>query len=87
MKDLSGAACTWRYLPGPALYLSIIIFNLSVTFLIGEYNLLWAGILIVLLPVVLCVSLMRTRLHGVAPDKAIVAHLEDFPGAVVPERD
>jgi putative membrane protein len=87
VKDFSGAACTWRYLPGPALYLSIIIFNLSVTFLIGEHNLLWAGILIVLLPVLLCVSLTRTRLHGVAPDKAIVAHLEDFPGAVVPERD
>ena len=87
VKDLSGATCAWRYLPGPALYLGIIIFNLSVTFLIGERNLLWAGILIVLLPVVLCVSLMKTRLHGVAPDKAIVAHLEDFPGAVVPGRD
>ena len=86
VRDLSGATCTWRYLPGPALYLSIIIFNLSVTFLIGERNLLWAGILIVLLPVVLCVSLMRTRLNGIAPDEAIVAHLEDFPGAVVPGR-
>ena len=79
VKDLSGATYTWRYLPGPALYLSIIIFNLCVTFLIGERTLLWTGILIVLLPLVLCVLLMRTRLHGVAPDKAIQAHREDFP--------
>jgi putative membrane protein len=84
VKDLSGVTCTWRYLPGPALYLSIIIFNLSVTFVIGEHNLLWADIFVVLLPVVLCVSLLRTRRHGVALDKAIVAHLEDFPRAVVP---
>jgi putative membrane protein len=87
VKDLSGATYTWRYLPGPALYLSIMIFNLCVTFLIGEQTLLWAGILIVLLPLVLFVSAMRIRRHGVAPDKAIVAHLDDFPGAVVPGRD
>ncbi len=87
VRDLSGAACTWRYLPGPALYLSIIIFNLCVTFLIGERTLLWAGILIVFLLLVLCVSFMRIGRRGVATDKAIVAHLEDFPGAVVPGRD
>jgi putative membrane protein len=87
VKDIVAVTCTWRYLPGPALYLSIIIFNLSVTFLIGEYVLLWAGILVALLPVVVCVSRMGRRLHGVAPDKAIAAHLEDFPRAVVPGRD
>ena len=42
--------------PGARPYLSIIIFNLSVTFLIGEYNLLWAGILIVLLPCPVCLA-------------------------------
>ena len=65
VKDLSGAGCTWRYLPGPALYLGVVVFNLSVTFLIGEQTLLWAGVLVAFLPVVLCVSLMRRRLHGV----------------------
>jgi putative membrane protein len=84
VKDLDGAAYAWRYLPGPALYLGIIVFNLSVTFLIGEHNLLWAGILVVFLPLVVFISLIRPRLHGAARDKAIVAHLGDFPGAVAP---
>jgi putative membrane protein len=66
-KDLPGIAYAWRHLPGPALYVSIIIFNLSVALLIREDSLLWSDILILLLPSVLFVSLMRTRRYGVAP--------------------
>ena len=84
VKDMVGRACTWRYLFGPALYLSIIVFNLSVTLAIGEYTLLRAGALIVVVPLLLFISLMRMRLHGIGLDQAIKAHIEDFPGAVVP---
>lgn len=79
VKDIFGATCTWRYLIGPGLYLSIIIFNLSVTLIIKEYNLFWAGIFIMVLPLVLFILLIRTRLSNVLPDEAIKAHLEDFP--------
>jgi putative membrane protein len=51
----------WSQLAGPALYLSIIIFNLSVALLIREDGLLCSSILILLLPSVLFVSLVRTR--------------------------
>ncbi len=86
-RDLSGSTYTWRYLPGPAIYLGVVIFNLSVTFYIGEYELLRVGIFLVFLPLVLLVSFMRISLRGIAPDKAIEAHLQDFPWAVVPGRD
>lgn len=86
-KDYFCAACTWRYLLGPALYLSVIIFNLSVTFIIGEYDLFRTGILIVLLPLTLFVLIQRVRLDKPAPDKAVEAHLRDFPEAVIPGRE
>lgn len=84
VKDYFCAACTWRYLLGPALYLGVVIFNLSVTFIIAEYTLFWTGILIVLLPLTLFVFIQRVRLDRTASDKAIEAHLHDFPGAVIP---
>lgn len=58
-SDLVGPARAWSCLPGPALYLSIVVFNLSVTLGIGEYNLFWAGAFIMLLPFVLFVLLAR----------------------------
>ena len=84
VKDFSGLACPWRYMLGPSLYIGIVLFNLTITFLIGEYGLLWADIFIVLLPAALLVSLMGGRLHGVEPEKALEAHLRDFPLALVP---
>jgi uncharacterized membrane protein len=87
VRDHFCAACTWRYLLGPALYLSVIIFNLSVTFIIREYDLFRAGILIVLMPLTLFVLIQRVRLDKPAPDKAIEAHLRDFPEAVIPGRE
>jgi uncharacterized membrane protein len=87
VKDRFGAACTWRYLPGPALYLSIIIFNLSVTLLIGEYSLFRAGAFMVLLPIVLFVVFMRAMSAGVGSGECIKAHLEDFPDVVLPRKE
>jgi uncharacterized membrane protein len=84
VKDTFGARCFWRYLPGPALYVSVIIFNLSVTLIIGEYALFGADILMVLTPLVLLVLLLRTRRARFASREVFKAHLEDFPGVVIP---
>ncbi|MGD0228813.1 MAG: carotenoid biosynthesis protein, partial [Syntrophorhabdales bacterium] len=71
MKDASRPRTRpWAYLLGPALYLGVIVFNLCVTFLIGDYTLLWAGIFIVLLPSALFVPLVRTMLRGIGRGKA-----------------
>ncbi|MBP6942058.1 MAG: carotenoid biosynthesis protein [Syntrophorhabdaceae bacterium] len=86
VKDCFCIACTWRYLPGPALYFSVVIFNLSVTFIIGEYSLFWTGIFIVLLPLTLFVLIQRIRLDRAVSDKDIEAHLRDFPEAAMPGR-
>jgi len=85
-KDCFCIACTWRYLPGPALYFSVVIFNLSVSFIIGEYSLFWTGIFIVLLPLTLFVLIQRIRLDRAVSDKDIEAHLRDFPEAAMPGR-
>lgn len=86
-KDLYGSSFPRRYLFGPALYFGIIIFNLTITFLIGEYNLLWAGIFIALLPSLLLASAVKKKLCGAGRDSALEAHVRDFPGVVVPGRD
>ncbi len=85
-RDYFCAGCTWRYLVGPALYFSVVIFNLFVTIIIGEYTLFWTGILVVLLPLLLFLMIQRTRLDRAATDKAAAEHLRDFPGAVIPGR-
>jgi uncharacterized membrane protein len=84
-KDCFGYKYHWRYIIGPGLYISVILFNLSVTFYIREYNLGWAGIFIVLLPSLLLYSLMKLKLLHVNIDKAIKAHLSDFPMIVIPK--
>lgn len=83
-RDYFHAVCAWRYLVGPALYLSVVVFNLSVTFVIGEYVLFWTGILVVLLPLAMFVLIQRIRLDRAVSDKDIEAHLRDFPEAAIP---
>ena len=84
VKDIFGARYPWRYLPGPALYLGIMVFNLSITLAIGDYTLFWAGILLVILPMIALMALLRTRLAGSQGHEAVRVHLEDFPGVAVP---
>jgi putative membrane protein len=83
VTDKTGWSYSWRYMPGPALYLSVLIFNLAVTFFIGEYNIGWAGIFIVVLPLALVISFLLSRrsweIRG-----AVEAHVRDFPRAVLP---
>ncbi len=76
----------WRYLIGPALYACVLIFNLSVTFWIGEYTLGWTGIFIIALPSVLLYWIMKSRFSSCNLDDAVKVHLSDFPQAVVPPR-
>ncbi len=85
-SDRAGYRYPWRYLIGPALYAGVLIFNLSVTFWIGEYTLGWTGIFIVALPLVLIYSIMKSKSSSRDLDEAVKAHLSDFPQAVVPTR-
>ncbi len=82
--DRIGYKFSWRYLIGPALYVSVLIFNLSVTFWIGEYTLGWAGVFIIALPSVLLYSIIRAKLSSCSLDDAMKAHIMDFPRAVIP---
>lgn len=83
-KDITGHAYSWRYLIGPCLYLGVIVFNLSITFYIGERGLGWAGIFITLLPALLVFSITRMKLSQGNMDGALAAHLYDFPRAIIP---
>ncbi len=82
-KDYIGYKYPLGRLVGPLLYLSVLIFNLSVTFSIREYTLGWAGIFIVLLPSILIYSIIRSKLSDTNIDQALKAHLRDFPGAAI----
>ncbi len=68
-----------RYMLGPALYASVICFNLCVTAFIRDYNLLWSGIFLMVLPA----SLMLTARLGAARcetiEKVMADHVRDFP--------
>jgi|SRR5208283_1381200 len=82
-SDHAGYHYPWRYLIGPILYYGVLIFNLSVTFMIGEYTLGWAGIFIVLLPTLLIYSIIATKLSAGNTQKYLNAHLSDFPLAAI----
>ena len=83
VKDRFAGHRRWRYLFGPALYAGVILFNLWVTFSIGEYTMGWAGVFLVLLPSVLLCQGVRRKLFCPDHDQAVKAHLADFPAAVV----
>jgi hypothetical protein len=82
-SDLAGYKYPWRFLIGPALYLGVLIFNLSVTFLIREHMLGWAGIFIVMLPAFLVYSIVRGKLSQELIEKDVEEHCKDFPQAMV----
>jgi putative membrane protein len=82
--DYVGYKFPWRHLIGPGLYLGILIFNLSVTFSIGEYQMGWVGLFIVLLPVVLGYRILTARRSSEESRDALQLHLKDFPHSAVP---
>jgi uncharacterized membrane protein len=61
VKDYCGCKYPWRYLIGPILYFSVLIFNLTVTFSIREFTLGWVGIFIILLPSFLLYTITKIK--------------------------
>jgi uncharacterized membrane protein len=80
--DLVGYKYPWRFLIGPVLYFGVLVFNLSVTFFIGEHMLGWAGIFIVLLPAFLMYAIVRCNISQAGVETAVAEHHRDFPQAM-----
>jgi hypothetical protein len=79
-KDIVGYTFPWRHLIGPALYYSVLAFNLFITFFIGEYTIGWVGIFIVACPTILLLYFTEMKLSRRGNEKTdISAHLKDFP--------
>jgi putative membrane protein len=68
----------FRSLLGPILYLSVIVFNLTVTLLIGEQLMAVTGIFIFTLPIVMTVVLAIRRTNRYSKEE-LAEHLKDFP--------
>ncbi|UCH81684.1 MAG: carotenoid biosynthesis protein [Nitrospiraceae bacterium] len=84
-KDYFAQRYPGGVLIGPLLYVSVIIFMLSVTFYIRDYDLGWVGIFIFLLPALFMYSLIKAKLMHGDIDRAVKAHRKDFPSAVIPK--
>lgn len=65
---------------GPLLYLGIMVFNLAVTFWIGEWLLGVTGCLILAVPTLLAVLFSHYK-HAHLGHRDLDAHLTDFPGS------
>ena len=71
-------AMPYRSLLGPVLYLSVLIFNWTVTFWIGENLIALTGILIFTLPIVMVVVLALGRINRYRQEE-LQEHLKDYP--------
>jgi putative membrane protein len=80
-RDIFSCQYSWRYHIGPALYISVLIFNVVITFFIQEYELGWTGIFILLLPSILFYMMIKARLSSGDINKSLHEHLHDFPQA------
>lgn len=61
-RRMGGGSRAFVDLLGPVLYYIVLVFNIYMTFKIGEYNLAWAGIFI-FLPVTALLAARLLRLH------------------------
>lgn len=68
----------FRSLFGPALYLSVLIFNLAITITIGERLMALTGILIFALPIAIISVLLVRRTNRYTRDE-LAEHLRDYP--------
>jgi putative membrane protein len=82
IADWTGHKCRWRYLIGPVLYAGILAFNIFMTFYIGENNIGWVGLFIMIMPAFLVWTITRIKMSIVSQD-AIALHLKDFPEAEI----
>jgi hypothetical protein len=72
---------------GPGLYAGILVFQIFMTFYIGEYNLGWVDIIIVALPVVLLWAITHIKIAMADTRACLEAHIRDFPDATRPASD
>jgi putative membrane protein len=84
VRDNIGYRYAWRYMPGPLLYVSVVLFALIVAFAIGEWSIGWTGVFITLLPVLLISYTSSWKRAHVDVEEAVREHRHDFPHAVVP---
>ncbi len=68
----------FRALYGPLLFLSVIVFNITVTFLIGEKLMATTGIFIFMLPLAMVFVLVVRRANRYTRDE-LAEHLRDYP--------
>lgn len=72
-----------RHFPGlsllsPLLYLSVIIFNISIAFFIDEQNIAISGLLSTVLPLVMVIILSIQKLNSFSQNE-LIEHQRDFP--------
>lgn len=80
VHDYAGHRYPWRHLIGPALYISVVVFNLTITFFIGEYLMGWVGVFIGALPAMLISLMLKIKLQRGDGSEEWNAHYADFPG-------
>ncbi len=78
LRPAGVAAAPFRSLYGPFLYLCVILFNLGVTFYIGENLMGLTGIFIFTLPVVMTLVLLAQKADRYHKDE-LADHLADYP--------
>lgn len=71
-------AFPFHSLLGPLLYLSVLIFNISISFVIGEQFMALCGILIFVLPITIVVVLALRRVNCCTKEQ-LDEHLKDYP--------
>ncbi len=70
-----------RHMIGPGLYAGIVVFNIFMTFFIGEYNIGWVDIFIVVMPLFLLWAISHIKNTMGDTVACLDAHVRDFPGA------
>lgn len=75
----------FRPLLGPILYLSVLVFNLTMTLLIGENLLATTGIFICILPITI-VAILCIRRTNCYHKEELAEHLRDYPYSPVSGR-
>jgi putative membrane protein len=77
-RPVGTANLPFRSLLGPVLYFSVIVFNLTITCLIGERLMLVTGIFIFILPIAIVTVLIIHRANRYNREE-LAEHLRDFP--------
>ena len=81
-ESASGVAdLPFRALVGPILYLSVLVFNLTITLMIGERQMALTGIFIYILPVSIVTVLAIRRTNRYSKGE-MAEHLRDYPDSI-----